>query len=29
LMPRMQAGIEGGFEGPPQEPEVDVYKVLP
>jgi hypothetical protein len=29
LMPRMQAGIEGGFEGPPQETEVDVYKVMP
>ncbi|MDQ1402685.1 MAG: hypothetical protein QOG03_1001 [Actinomycetota bacterium] len=29
LMPRMQAGIEGGFEGPPTETGVDVYKLLP
>jgi hypothetical protein len=27
LMPRMQAGIEGGFASPPQETEIDLYKV--
>ena len=29
LLPRMQQGIDGGFAGPPEETEVDVYKVLP
>ncbi|WP_028267206.1 hypothetical protein [Arthrobacter sp. MA-N2] len=29
LMPRMQAGIEGGFASPPEETGVDLYKVLP
>ncbi len=29
LMPRMQAGIEGGFESPPEETVVDLYKVMP
>ena len=29
LMPRMQAGIEGGFRSPPQETEVDIYNLLP
>ncbi|HEX5524730.1 MAG TPA: hypothetical protein VFX53_14890, partial [Pedococcus sp.] len=29
LMPRMQAGIEGGFPGPPEETAIDLYKVLP
>jgi hypothetical protein len=29
LFPRMQQGIEGGFAGPPDQTEVDVYKVLP
>ena len=29
LMPRMQAGIEGGFASPPHETEVDVSTVLP
>ena len=29
LMPRMQAGIEGGFAGPPEETAIDLYKVLP
>ena len=29
LMPKMQEGIEGGFASPPQETEVDVYKVQP
>jgi hypothetical protein len=27
LMPRMQAGIEGGFPSPPQETEIDVYNL--
>ena len=29
LMPRMQAGIEGGFPTPPEETEIDVYNVMP
>lgn len=29
LMPRMQAGIEGGFPTPPEETEIDLYTVLP
>ncbi|GAB3764833.1 hypothetical protein FB382_000833 [Nocardioides ginsengisegetis] len=29
LMPRMQAGIEGGFASPPEETAVDLYKLLP
>jgi hypothetical protein len=29
LLPRMQQGIEGGFAGPPEETEIDVYKVMP
>jgi hypothetical protein len=29
LMPRMQAGIVGGFESPPEETVVDLYKVVP
>jgi len=29
LMPRMQAGIENGFQAPPQETAVDVYNVMP
>jgi hypothetical protein len=29
LMPRMQAGISGGFESPPEETVVDLYKVIP
>jgi hypothetical protein len=29
LMPRMQAGIEGGFANPPEETVVDLYEVLP
>jgi hypothetical protein len=29
LMPRMQAGIKGGFSSPPQETEVDLYKIVP
>ena len=29
LMPMMQKGIEGGFTSPPEETEIDVYKVMP
>ena len=29
LMPRMQQGIEGGFPTPPEETEIDIYKVMP
>jgi hypothetical protein len=29
LMPRMQAGIEGGFAAPPEETTIDLYKVMP
>jgi hypothetical protein len=29
LMPRMQAGIEGGFASPPEEIAIDLYKVMP
>ena len=29
LMPRMQAGIQGGFATPPQETEIDVSTLLP
>ena len=29
LMPRLQAGVEGGFTTPPQETAVDVYKLMP
>jgi hypothetical protein len=29
LMPRLQAGVEGGFAGPPEETAIDVYKVMP
>jgi hypothetical protein len=29
LMPRLQAGIDGGFASPPQETEIDVYKLMP
>lgn len=28
LIPRMQAGIEGGFEAPPQETAIPVYKLI-
>jgi hypothetical protein len=28
LLPRMHAGIDGGFASPPEETTVDVYKVL-
>ena len=29
LVPRMEAGIEGGFASPPEETAVDVQTVLP
>ena len=29
LMPRMQAGIEGGFASPPEETEIDVDTLMP
>jgi len=29
LVPAMQAGIEGGFEGPPEETEIDLFSVEP
>ena len=29
LLPRMQAGIAGGFTTPPQETEVDLLTVMP
>jgi hypothetical protein len=29
LMPRMQAGIKGGFSSPPEETEVDLYSIRP
>ena len=29
LLPRMQAGIEGGFLTPPEETAIDLYKVMP
>jgi hypothetical protein len=27
LMPAMQAGIEGGFQGPPEEREIEVHQL--
>jgi hypothetical protein len=29
LMPRMQAGIEGGFQAPPEETAIDLVTVKP
>jgi hypothetical protein len=29
LMPKMQAGIEGGFPSPPEETAFDIYKMQP
>lgn len=29
LMPKLQAGVAGGFQSPPQESTVDVYKLMP
>jgi hypothetical protein len=28
LIPRMQAGIDGGFPGPPQETEIDIDTLM-
>ena len=29
LMPRMQAGIEGGFPTPPEETTIDLHRLMP
>jgi hypothetical protein len=29
LLPKMQAGIPGGFSAPPEEIAIDLYKLLP
>ena len=29
LVPHMQAGIEGGFQAPPEETAVEIYKIVP
>jgi hypothetical protein len=29
LVPRLQAGVDGGFPTPPEETEIDLYKVMP
>jgi len=29
LLPRLQAGITGGFAGPPQETEIDIDTLMP
>ena len=29
LMPKMEAGIDGGFQTPPEQTEIDLYKVMP
>ncbi|MEV6010746.1 hypothetical protein AB0M29_28500 [Streptomyces sp. NPDC051976] len=29
LLPRMEAGITGGFQNPPQQTEVDIYNLQP
>jgi hypothetical protein len=29
LVPRLQAGVEGGFPTPPEETAIDLYKVMP
>jgi hypothetical protein len=29
LLPRLQAGIVGGFAGPPQETEIDIDTLMP
>jgi len=29
LLPRLQAGIDGGFAGPPQETEIDIDTLMP
>ncbi|HEX6198717.1 MAG TPA: hypothetical protein VF150_00515 [Thermoanaerobaculia bacterium] len=29
LLPKLQAGIEGGFDTPPVETQIDVYRLMP
>ena len=29
LLPRLQAGVDGGFPTPPEETAIDIYKVMP
>jgi hypothetical protein len=29
LLPKLTAGVDGGFPTPPEETAIDVYKVLP
>ena len=29
LLPRLQAGVEGGFPTPPEETAIDLYKLMP
>jgi hypothetical protein len=29
LLPRLKAGIDGGFAGPPQETEIDIDTLMP
>ena len=29
LMPKLAAGVEGGFAGPPEETEIEIYKIQP
>jgi hypothetical protein len=29
LMPRLQAGVEGGFATPPEETEMEIYNLQP
>jgi len=29
LLPRLQAGVEGGFPTPPEETAIDAYNVMP
>jgi len=29
LLPRLQEGVEGGFQTPPEETVIDLYRVMP
>jgi hypothetical protein len=29
LLPKLQAGVPGGFQTPPEETTIDVYKLMP
>jgi hypothetical protein len=29
LLPRLQAGVDGGFPTPPVETEIDIYQLMP